>query len=264
MRVFAIDDEPVLLETLHEAIAEALPGAEIADFRRGSEALAAITEQGLRPGLVFSDIRMPDMDGLHLATAIKRLTPEARIIFTTAYPQYALEAWKRHVHGYLLKPVTAEDIRETLSELPAPLKSARDRLEVRCFGHFEVFWHGEPVIFQRKQSKELFAFLVDRMGRACTAEEITAALWEDERDMQTAKHRIRTLLTDLRSSLRQIGMEEVLIRERRQLAVRRDMLDCDYYRMMDGDMEAVNAYGGDYMIEYSWAEMTAGWLCGWE
>ena len=260
MYVFAIDDEPALLETLHEAIAEVLPGAEIADFQRGSEALAAIKESGDRPDLFFTDIRMPDIDGLHLATSVKKLSPDTRIIFTTAYPEYAMEAWKRHVHGYLLKPVMAEDIREAFSELPAPPQPPQDRLEVRCFGHFEVFWHGEPVIFQRKQSKELLAFLIDREGRACTAEEIAAALWEDEDDMQAAKNRIRTLLTDLRNTLRRIGMEEVLIRERRQLAVRRDRIDCDYYRLLDGDMEAVNAYSGQYMLEYSWAEMTAGGL----
>lgn len=54
--------------------------------------------------------------------------------------------------------------------------------------------------------------------------------------------------------------EDNLIRERRQLAVRRDMVDCDYYRMLEGDVEAINAYGGVYMAEYSWAELTTGRL----
>lgn len=130
---------------------------------------------------------------------------------------------------------------------------------MRCFGHFEVFWQGQPVIFQRKQSKELLAFLIDREGRACTAEEIAAALWEDD-DPQAAKARIRLILHDLRATLRSIGMEDILIRERRQLAVRRCLVDCDYYRMLEGDVEAINAYGGVYMAEYSWAELTTGRL----
>ena len=158
-------------------------------------------------------------------------------------------------------PVTAEDIRETLEHLhlaspPAP----RDKLCVRCFGHFEVFWHDEPVIFTRRQSKELLAFLVDREGAACTSEQIAAALWENESDMQAAGIRIRKLISDLRSTLMEIGMEDVLIRERRQIAVRRSMIDCDYWRMLEGDMAAVNAYRGEYMPEYSWAELTAGRL----
>ena len=74
--------------------------------------------------------------------------------------------------------------------------------------------------------------------------------------MQTEKARIRLILHDLRVTLREIGMEDVLIRERRQLAIRKDMVDCDYYRMLNGDMKAVNAFGGIYMEEYSWAELT--------
>ena len=116
------------------------------------------------------------------------------------------------------------------------------------------------MIFARRQTKELFAYLVDREGAACTAEEIAAALWEEENDIQAMKHRIRNLIGDIRNCLGRIGMEDVLIRERRQLALRRDRLDCDYYRMLAGDMEMVNAYRGEYMVEYSWAELTAGRL----
>ena len=259
MRIFAIDDEPDVLEALREAIAEAAPGAEILTFTRGQEALKAITEQGISPDLVFSDIRMPGMDGLQLAAAMKKAAPDARTVFITVSSQYALEAWKLHVHGYLMKPVTAEDIRDTLDNLhmpPAPVPP--DKLRVQCFGHFEVFWHDRPVIFMRKQSKELFAFLIDREGAACTSEEIAAALWENESDMRAAGERIRKIISDLKKTFQEIGAEDVLIRQRRQVAVRRDLIDCDYYRMLEGDMTAVNAYRGEYMADYSWAELTAG------
>ena len=260
MLVFAIDDEPIVLETLHDALAQALPGAQIRDFGRGKEALHAISKQGLLPDMVFSDIRMPDMDGLELAADIKGISPDTRIIFVTAYSQYALEAWKRHVHGYLMKPVTAEDIQEVVREIPVRAEPAPDRLQVRCFGHFEVYWQGEPVIFGRKQSKELLAYLIDREGAACTAEEIAAALWEDETDMASAQGRIRRIISDLKATLHGIGMDDVLIRRHRQLAIRRDRVDCDYYRMLGGDADAVNAYRGEYMVDYSWAEITAGKL----
>ena len=51
-------------------------------------------------------------------------------------------------------------------------------------------------------------------------------------------------------------MDDLLIREHRELAIRRDMVDCDYYRMLEGDMDALNSYRGKYMMEYSWAELT--------
>ena len=260
MRIFAIDDEPDVLETLHEAIRDAVPEAEIFDFRRGKAALDAVTKQDV-PDIVFSDIRMPDMNGLQFAAALKRTAPDARIVFVTAYSEYALEAWKRHVQGYLVKPVTARDIRETLDHLQmTDAPDVQDKLQVRCFGHFEVFWHHEPLIFTRKQSKELLAFLIDREGAACTSEQIAAALWENDIDIQAAGIRIRKLISDLRATLKEIGMEDVLIRERRQIAIRRSMIDCDYYRMLKGDIGAVNTYRGEYMPEYSWAELTAGRL----
>ena len=55
-------------------------------------------------------------------------------------------------------------------------------------------------------------------------------------------------------------MEDVLIRHRASLAVNRALLDCDFYRMQDGDTDAVNAFKGEFMVQYSWAEMNAGML----
>lgn len=261
MTIFAIDDEPKALGLLHDAIEEAEPEAEIADFAEGGAALAAIRERGMTPDVVFSDVELPEMTGLQFAVELKKLSPETKIVFATGFPKYAAEAFRLHVSGYIVKPVYADRIREELDQLKLPPAEAQaDKLQVRCFGHFEVFWHGEPVIFQRKQSKELLAFLIDREGRACTAEEIAAALWEDGGDIKAAKSRIRLILHDLRATLREIGMEDILIRERRQLAIARDRVDCDYYRMLKGEITAINAFGGAYMTEYSWAELTTGRL----
>ena len=55
-------------------------------------------------------------------------------------------------------------------------------------------------------------------------------------------------------------MEDILIRRKNNIAIRTELLDCDYYRMLEGDMAAVNAFRGEYMVNYSWAELTAGTL----
>ena len=257
MTFFAIDDEPRMLRMLHEVLAEAEPGAEIRDFSKASLALAAI-EEGARPDVVFSDIEMPGMDGLELAVRIKNGSPETKIVFVTAFPKYASDAYRLHVNGYIVKPVQAERVREELAllNLPHSVQEAKGKLRVQCFGYFDVFWNGAPLIFQRSQTKELLAYLIDREGAACTNGEIALALWDDACDATAANNRIRVLLNDLRTTLRGIGMEDVLIRQRRQLAIDRSKVDCDYYRMKDGDSAAVNAYGGEYMKQYSWAELT--------
>ena len=260
MLIFAIDDEPLLLDEAKEAIAEAAPDAELMTFSGALDALDAIREQGRSPEIVFTDIEMPDLSGLELAVALKTAAPDTRVVFVTAFSKYAVDAFKARAHGYILKPLTPGQVRTELDYLPPAPERDKEKLTVQCFGQFEVFYHGRPVIFARQQSKELFAYLIDREGAVCTAEQICTALWENEIDLKTAKHRLRTIVGDLKSTLREIGMEDVLIRERRQLAVRRDLVDCDYYRMLAGDMEAVNAYRGEYMTDYSWAELTAGKL----
>ena len=136
----------------------------------------------------------------------------------------------------------------------------RGKLYVRCFGHFEVFWEDRPLRFQRHKTKELLAFLIDRRGAFCSAEEAIAGLWEEEYDLKAAKHRLRNLSSDLRQTLRGIGQESLLLHQRNQLAILPERIDCDYYRMLEGDMDAVNAYAGAYMEQYSWAEPTAGRL----
>ena len=260
MRIYAIDDEPKALRLLHEAIQEAEPQAEILDFTRAPQALEALNAPERRPDLVFTDIEMPGMSGLTLAVKIKAAAPQSRIVFVTSYDQYALEAYRLHAQGYVMKPVDAAAIREELAQLPTLPERNPQRLYVQCFGFFDVFWQGKTLLFQRRKTKELLAFLVDRKGTAATSEEIAAALWEDEPLTGNTKHMIRNLVSDLRTTLRKICMEDLLIRGRGVLAINTEKINCDYYQMLHGDVNALNAYHGEYVMQYSWAEMTAGKL----
>lgn len=260
MRIYAIDDEPKMLRLLTDAIAEAEPGAEIFSFSSAADVLKALENRAKAPHAVFTDVEMPGMTGLQLAVKIKAAAPQARIVFVTGYDRYALDAYKLHVHGYVLKPVDADAVREELNELPQIPASHDRRLFFRCFGPFEVFDNGRPLFFERRKTKELLAYLVDRRGATCTAEELAAVLWEEEPDMDKAKHRIRNCVNDLRATLKGIGREDVLVRKSGLLAINAAVVDCDYYRLLIGDADAVNAYHGEYMTQYSWAELTAGAL----
>ena len=260
MRIYAIDDEPKMLRMLHDAIAEAEPSAEILDFSRAPDVMDALTDPEKNPDVVFSDINLPGMSGLALAVKIKAAAPQARLVFVTGYDQYALEAYRIHAHGYLLKPVEAAAIREELDQMPEEPAPSGLRLYARCFGPFEVFSQGRPLLFQRRKTKELLAFLIDRRGATCSAEEIGAVLWEDEADLGKTKHQLRNLVSDLRQALEKIGMGDLLIRKSGILAIHAEQLDCDYYQMLRGDPEAINSYRGEYMTQYSWAELTAGKL----
>ena len=262
MLIFAIDDEPKMLRLLHQAIAEAAPEEKIMDFPLGSDALQAIEAQNLCPDVVFSDIQMPPPTGLEFAVRLKKLVPDAKVVFVTGYDHYAVQSYQVHASGYILKPVRAERIREELENIMPAAQKPSGKLQVRCFGYFEVFRQGEPLVFARNKTRELFAFLVDRRGAAVSSEEAATVLYEDAdpESMKKARQNIRNLISDMKNTLNGAGMRDVLIRKGTSLALRTDLLDCDYLRMLQGDMEAVNSFRGEYMEQYSWAELTKGSL----
>lgn len=262
MRIFLIDDEASARSSMERILREARPEAEISSFSRGQAALDAVVNDGMCPDVVFSDIEMPGLSGLDLAVKLRSACPTAKIIFVTGYSEYAVEAFRLHACGYVMKPLNAERVNEELTHLEqlTALASKPELLTVRCFGYFEVFWKNKPLHFQRQQTKELLAYLISRDGASCTNEEISTALWEDEWDLRVTTNRIRTLYSDLRLTLREIGMEAALIRHRGSIAVNRACFDCDFYRMQHGDVDAINSFRGQFMQQYSWAEMTAGML----
>ena len=175
-------------------------------------------------------------------------------MFVTAYPGYAVDAFRLHADGFVVKPVEAARIREELDAL-LPNKPALPRLRVRCFGNFEAFYGDEPLALTRTRSKELLAYLVDRNGGTCTGAELADALWEGSGVREPAAY-LRVLTMDLRETLEAVGLGDVLVRSRNRWAVRTDLIDCDYYLMLAGDPDAAASFTGEYMKQYSWAEET--------
>ncbi len=114
MLIFAIDDEESVLEETKEVLSRTVAGAEVKTFKRGTAALDAV-RQGTKPDAVFCDIEMPGHSGLEFALRLKELSPSSRIIFLTGYEKYAVQAFRIKVHGYLMKPLTVDEVREELS-----------------------------------------------------------------------------------------------------------------------------------------------------
>ncbi len=108
LRALIIDDEPLALNILRAKL-EKIPEIEIiAECKNGREAIE--TTLDLTPDLIFLDIQMPGIDGFGV---IERLQTEIvpLVIFTTAYEQYALDAFEVHAVDYVLKPIDDERIQ---------------------------------------------------------------------------------------------------------------------------------------------------------
>lgn len=115
---------------------------------------------------------------------------------------------------------------------------------------------GRALAFKRSKSKELLAYLVDRNGATCTNGEMLAVLWEDKPDTASLRSHLRNLIFDLSHTLEDAGVTGLLIRGRSTLALDTSKVDCDYYNFLRGSRSATNSYRGEYMTQYSWAEVT--------
>jgi two-component system response regulator AlgR len=113
LRVLIVDDEPPARERLRSLLAEIADTSVIGEAANGHEALAATHE--LNPDVVLLDVRMPGMDGLEAARHLNVLEEPPAVIFTTAYEQYAVQAFDTHAVGYLLKPVRKEQLAAALT-----------------------------------------------------------------------------------------------------------------------------------------------------
>jgi two-component system LytT family response regulator len=109
-KVFLVEDEPNNLAYLQDLLEDHLDQVELVGYARNlQQALERLPK--LQPDLLFLDIHLPDGDGFDL---IHQLPAQTKIIFTTAYPEYALEAFRYAALHYLVKPIDPNDLAEAL------------------------------------------------------------------------------------------------------------------------------------------------------
>lgn len=254
MNILTVDDEPSALRLLTKNVRELLPEATVADFQNPEQALEWAKTHSC--DIAFLDIELGSMNGIELGKRLKERNPKTNLIFVTGYLEYAVSAYALRASGYLAKPASREAIRIELENLryPMPKPQTQNRINVHCFGNFEVFFDGKPLDFKRSKTKELFAFLIDRKGARVTSGEICARLWEDDSSDKQQKDYLRHLVMDLSRTLEEIGESDILIRSHNGYTINPNRVACDYYDYLNNVPYAVRAYQGEYMQQYSWAE----------
>ncbi|WP_411677790.1 response regulator [Caproicibacter sp.] len=259
MNILAVDDERLALDSILSKLREVDPAFSVRGFLSPNDALEDIYN-GFRPDVAFLDIEMYDLNGIEVALELKKVFPRVNIIFVTGFSEYAQDAFALHASGYLTKPVRVERIREELENLRHPLQRVEHHIRVQTFGYFEIFVDDVPVQFQRSRTKELLAYLVDRRGASSSTAELAAVLWEDRKYNRSLQNQLQVHVSDLIRSLKNVKAEEIICKKRNSIAVDVTSFDCDYYRFLNGDTTAINAFTGEYMANYSWAELTTGQL----
>ena len=150
MKVLVVDDEIYMLEALQEAVSASPDIDSVTAFSSCSAALAYAQEYPV--DIAFLDINMRGIGGLALAEKLMAMQPRCKIIFCTGYDEYAVAAFRLHVSGYLMKPITAEDVQREIDHIKG-IKTTEKLLTIKCFGNFEVFHNGEILPFKRRMAK---------------------------------------------------------------------------------------------------------------
>lgn len=144
LKTLIIDDEPDALEKLQSYV-EKIPFLELAAKCSGpSEAMEYMADHDV--DLIFTDIEMPDINGVSF---VESLTKRTMVIFITAYPEYALEGFRLSAIDYLVKPYSMADFQRAANKAveayrnrnpQAPARSENDSIFVKTETRFERFY----------------------------------------------------------------------------------------------------------------------------
>ena len=116
--VIMVEDSKVILTDGLSVLEKVMPNAEISGFIAPHE---AIEYAKLNPvSLAILDIELGTSSGFDLCRTLLEINPHTNVVFLTAYADYSLDAWKTEASGFMLKPLTPEDVKEQLQKLRHP------------------------------------------------------------------------------------------------------------------------------------------------
>lgn len=165
MKVIVVEDILPTLDHLVDSLSRIEGVTVVGAFSRPSEALARLSE--LSPDAAFLDVDLPGMSGIDLARRIHLEDPRTGIVFVTAHPRFAVDAFSVEALDYLLKPIEAEDLLRSVNRIrkamePGPsVEPIPKQAEIRVFGGFQVKdAKGVPVRWFSVKHEELLAYLL--------------------------------------------------------------------------------------------------------
>ena len=128
MKIAVIDDERPARKMLIRRVKEVRPDCEITEAESGSDALKMFNEADSFD-LIFVDMDLGDMEGTTLAATAKRLFPGAKIVFATAYSQYAAKAYEMEIDDYILKPFDPDRVRHVIEKCMKDPEQSKEQAE---------------------------------------------------------------------------------------------------------------------------------------
>ena len=174
MIAICVDDEPIMLALLKKAVGASPDIDEVAAFGKAGDALAWAETHHF--DVAFLDVELHGINGTEIARRLREKSPYLPIIFCTGYAEYALDAYRLHADGYLLKPIHAEDVQNELDRLTGK-SHTKPLLYISDNGMTFKDKNGEAFEFRRGRTYDLVHLLVEADGVPITKEELCDQLF---------------------------------------------------------------------------------------
>lgn len=259
MKTILVDDMALDMQLLERKCAD-VPDFEIVG--KFTDPAAAIAfAQSSEVDFAMLDIDMPGMNGIELAMRLRRLRRDIIIVFVTAHPRFAVEAFRMKADYMVFKPFDRDDILDVLERAKLLQSRQQKRVSFHTFGSFEMLADGRPVRFHSAKAKELMALCVYYEGRNVGIHDIIEHLCEGSESKTAGNTGYRRTIKELTDTLKACGLEEIFVRERGSCRIRRELVSCDYYDFWAGKPDAVARFDGRFMSDYAWAEPAIYRMC---
>jgi len=215
LRAVIIDDERPALDELSYLLKEDSVEV-IATFQNTEGALEFILTT--KPDVVFLDIEMRGINGIEFGVELQNRTEKTAVIFVTAYPEYALEAFRAYPLDYIVKPVDEERLARTLRHIQETLVHSAGagggNLYIQCFGKFEITFGDNKVKLPTKKTRELLAYLICNKGTMIYRDDLIQLVFGSDDSGKDANN-LRVSLFRIRNAFREagVGKDRFLIRD---------------------------------------------------
>lgn len=203
-----VDDEPIAIRLLQKQCLAIPDFSVVATTTNADEVEALVAEH--RPSIVFLDIELGNVSGLDIAEYLMQHYPQSKIIFTTAYSEYAVQAFELNAVDYLLKPVLTSRLLKMMARLkPAAViaTTAEPRatpITIEAFHNAQVLANGEDLNVRTEKVEELLLYLWHSKYEPVTRHLIVEDLWGDLPE-EKAVSLMHSTFYQLRKTLQGLG-----------------------------------------------------------
>jgi two-component system response regulator LytT len=154
IRILVVDDEHYSRDELKHLLSQYPTALVVGEAESGEAAIMKALR--LHPDVVFLDVEMPKINGLEVAKSLMEIKKPPLVVFATAYPGFAAEAFKYEAIHYLLKPFDEEELDQTMKRINKLLSPTTEKENTKPFGKLAIEGEGEILYIDVKDIKYIY------------------------------------------------------------------------------------------------------------